>query len=49
VEDRQHQLLGLLVAEASYRLLQYFAEHLRFSERTIRSASVAFYLLSKER
>ena len=49
MEERQHRLLGLLAAEADYQPLQYFAEHLRVSERTIRSASVTFYLLSKGR
>lgn len=49
MEERQHRLLGLLAAEADYQPLQYFAEHLRVSERTIRSDIVALNLLSKGR
>lgn len=49
VEKRQHQLLSLLAKESDYRALQFFADCLDVTERTVRNDIVALNLLSKGR
>lgn len=47
MEERQRRLLALLAKETDYKGLQFFADCLNVSERTIRNDIVALNLLSK--
>lgn len=47
MEERQRQLLALLAKETDYKGLQFFADCLKVSERTIRNDIMALNILAK--